>query len=50
VCGPFGIATAQHDLGQFWAMAGKLEAYTDEGDLLMLEGVTGWMTLPASAA
>jgi hypothetical protein len=27
VRGPFGIAVAQLDEGQFWAMAGKLEAY-----------------------
>jgi hypothetical protein len=45
VCGPFGVATAQRGLGEFWAMAGELEAYTNEGDLLMLEGVTGWMML-----
>src|SRR4030095_15714128 len=31
VCGSFGVATAQYDLGQFCAMAGKLEACTEEG-------------------
>jgi hypothetical protein len=46
VRGPFGIATAQFGQGQFWAVAGNQEAYTDQGELLMLEGVSGWMLLP----
>jgi hypothetical protein len=46
VRGPFGIAVAQLDLGEFWAMAGRIEIYADDGELFMLEGVTGWMPLP----
>jgi len=47
VRGPFGISVAQFAQGQFWAMAGNEEAYTEEGDLFMLEGVTAWMPLPS---
>jgi hypothetical protein len=46
VRGPFGIPVAQYAQGAFWAVAGKSDAYTEDGDLLLLEGVNGWMTLP----
>jgi hypothetical protein len=29
-------------------MAGKLEACTEEGDLIVIEGATGWMALPGA--
>jgi hypothetical protein len=45
VRGSFGISVAQFGQGQFWAMAGDQEACTEDGELLMLENVTGWRHL-----